>query len=156
MPVTHQQQLIVVEVTVTDPDTPSGDRDPQTAVLPLTETTALPAGNPGARVGVIRFAGADVVVQRRAVEVIHDRRQQLLLPRFLPTGDATALLVEPPLAVCGSDPPAIRLLAQGDGSGRSRQGKGGRQSELLTGDLVIRLRPEGGLWLHDGQIEPGQ
>ncbi len=141
---------------MTDPDIPSGDRDPQTAVLPLTEATALPASNPGVGVGVIRFAGADVVVERRAVEVIHDRRQQLLLPRFLPTGDAAALLVEPPLAVCGSDPPAIRLLAQGGGSGGSRQGKGGRQGELLTGDLVIRLRPEGGLGLNDGQIEPGQ
>ena len=155
MPVTHQQQLIVVEVAMTDPDIPSGDRDPQTAVLPLTEATRLPAGNPGVGISVICLAGADVVVQRRPVEVIHDRRQQLLLPRFLPTGDTAALLVEPPLAVCGSDPPTIRLLSQDGDSSGSWQGKRGRQGELLAGDLVIRLRPQGGLWLNDRQIEPG-
>jgi hypothetical protein len=46
----------------------------ETAVLQIIESGLLPAGNPGVGIGMIRLAGADIVVERRPIEMIGDGR----------------------------------------------------------------------------------
>src|SRR5690606_41186031 len=96
------------------------DLQPETAMLQMVEPCPFPTGNPGVGIGVMRFAGAYVVVQRRAIEVIGNGLPQSLAAMFLPTADAAAAFVQLPLAASRADKPVIRLLAYRGGFKRRR------------------------------------
>ena len=113
----------------------------EAAMTQIVQSGLLPAGNPGIGIRVIRLAGANVIVERRPVEVIADRLPQLFASPLAPAQDAAAGLVQPPLAVRCHGTPLIGRFLQVRGGLGTRQGQGRRQYKLLACHLVARLGP---------------
>jgi hypothetical protein len=105
---------------------------------------------------VIRLAGAYVVVERRAIEVIGNGITQPFAAMFLPTADTAAAFVQLPFAASRADKPMIRLLLYRGGVKRRRYRHRRWQHKLLARHLMLRLGPGHGGGLHYGQIQPGE
>ncbi|MNH11660.1 hypothetical protein D3C79_711810 [compost metagenome] len=98
LPARQQLEFLADEVAMADQDRAlvRAHFQPEATVAQIVQSGLLPTGDPGVGVGMVRLAGADVVVERRPIEVIGDGLSQLLATLFVPAADATAGLVQSP------------------------------------------------------------